>query len=91
MPAAKPDGYAVQRIAGDLEDYILGSGDKLADIITDLLDGDDDTSEALRNAVALVQDNARLLHIVTLIARKDFASAETEAMRLVASANGART
>lgn len=84
MPAVKAEGYVLGRIASDLEDHILGNGDRLADIITDLIDGDDDTSEALKNAVGMVQDNARMLHIVTLIARKDFAAAETAAMRLVA-------
>lgn len=83
MPAVKQDGYVLGRIAADLENHILDSGDKLADIITDLLDGDDNTDDALRNAVALVQDNARLMHIITLIARKELAAAEMEAMRLV--------
>lgn len=84
MPAAKAEGYVLGRVCNDLESYILETGDKLADIITDLIDGDEVTDAALKNAVGLVQDNAKLLHIVTLLARKDFVGAETAAMRLAA-------
>jgi hypothetical protein len=83
MPNAKP-GYAIKRIAGDLEDYALASGERLADIISDLLDGDSDTAEALENAVWMALDTARLLRIMTLIAREKLTDAEMETVRLVA-------
>lgn len=96
MPAAKPEGYVLGRISSDLELYIVESFaqfERMSDLTTgalaDVLNGGEN-DEAIQNLIDLmnrnadlVQSYAKLLHIVTLLARKDFAGAELAAMKLV--------
>lgn len=85
MPAVKSDGYVWSRAIGDLEDYSLLSADKLADALADLLDRDGDNDDAIKNLVWLIHNNAKLMHILTLLLRKEWVAAEQEAMELVSS------
>lgn len=63
--------------------FIVAMGDKLVAQSTALSAAPPKLKEALRLNTELTHDNAKLLHIVTKLARKDFAGAELAAMKLV--------
>lgn len=88
MTKPTDNGRVVERAYDDIEEALLQGGDKLAVIIADILDGGEN-SQALKAAVALVQDNAQLLRVVGLLRQKNYPKAELAAMRLAASDKGA--
>lgn len=85
MPNPRPLGNVAKGVLLDVLDSLDSDGDKLGRALADILDGDDDTTEAELLLVDLLTNNGRTAGTLNHIVRDDLLRAEQAAQRLAAS------